>query len=185
MNLEECEGYKTLMKAVKNDCAKGENCFNIEGCDKQAHRHENGHCYATIKCFHQFCNKFKWVLERVKHYSEKTGVPAVEILNSWEKRRDYWYMNYYQDSRQPLIQGDKVRVFDTIKEFEDSIQDKGFRCPKSKHVSKMATRCTSGKCDWTAGGLFGTMGKGVTVFIKENLALAEIFMPVAWEKKNG
>ena len=130
--LVDCEGYKKLSKSVKYDCDKVEKCFNPNGCDKE-----------TIKCFHHYCDKFKWILERVKHYAEKTGLTEIEILNSWEKRRDYWYMNYYQDANQPKIKGDVVKIFNTKKELQESLNGKGFRCPNCKGISKNPYECNS------------------------------------------
>ena len=182
--IENCEGYKKLMEAVKRDCKEGNDCFSLDGCKQKS----------GIKCFHRYCDTFKWVLERVKHYSEKTGIPETEILDAWEKQRGYWYMNYYQDANQPLIKSDNVKVFETKEELQKSINGKGFRCPQCKGISKNPYECDSkvivkdikdGKkreCNWKSYGLFGTLGKGITVFVKENIRMEEIFMPVAWEQ---
>lgn len=183
-DIKDCDGYKKLLEDVKRDCAEGEGCFNPDGCDKQAYRSEKGHCYMNTKCFHQYCDKFRWIMDRVKHYSEQLGIPESDILDSWEKDRDYWYMNYYQDSRQPLITSvGNVRIFNTREEFQTSLQEKGFRCPRCNHVSMKHNECDSDECDWKAYGLLGTLGKGVTVIIKETLEMTEIFMPVAWAEK--
>ncbi len=179
------KGYKSLLKSIKKDCDDGEGCFNPNGCDKQRYRYERGHCYANTKCMHSYCDKFKWVLDRVKHYAEKTGLTEEEILNSWEERRTYWVQNYYQESNQPLIQGDNVRVFDTREDIQKSLKGRGFRCPKCNHVSNTSQECGYDKCNWNSYGLLGTMGKGVSVFIKETFALVEIFMPIAWESKEN
>ena len=82
------KGYESLMKKVKKDCIGGSNCFNPNGCDKN----EN-------KCFHRYCDKFKWIIDRAKHYAEKTGLNWEEILDKWEESCDYWYMNYYQEAK--------------------------------------------------------------------------------------
>jgi hypothetical protein len=37
-------------------------------------------------------------------------------------------------------------------------------------------------CDWKVYGLFGHLGKGIFVFVKEKVAGKNIFMPVAWEQ---
>ena len=193
MNIES-KGYKKLIESVKSNCLTGQNCFNANGCDKQQYRYEGGHCYKNIKCFHAYCNKFKWIIDRANHYAEKTGLTAEEILDAWEDRRNYWYMNYYQESNQPEIKGTNVKIFDTKKEFIDSLKGQGFRCPCCNGISSNCYNCDSGiklqlinskkkkeTCNWSAGGLFSTMGKGVHVFIKETMDMAEIFMPIAWE----
>jgi hypothetical protein len=38
-------------------------------------------------------------------------------------------------------------------------------------------------CDWKVYGLFGHMGKGVSVYGKEKLRSDKLFMPVAWEPR--
>ncbi len=196
-------GYEKLKAAVVNDCNKGEGCFNPEGCNHEFHRYVPADgidskyvntgcktvCKHVSKCSHKYCDKFKWVIDRAKHYGEKLGLNWEDILNSWEERRDYWYMNYYQDSNQPEIKGDKVRVFDSAKQLQDSVGKKGFRCPSCGGVSKSPYKCDSGlekskgkKCDWNVGGLFGDLGKGIFVYCMEQLAGETIFMPIAWEE---
>lgn len=157
MNIEQSEGYKTLVAAVERD-------------ERESPR------------FHNYKAKLDWVLARAAHYSEKTGMPADEILNTWEKQRSYWYMNFYQDSKQPEIKGDRVRVFDTVDELHSSIGTAGFRCPSCSAVSKSPYECSVKPCDWKVYGLFGHMGKGVFVFVKEKVSGENLFMPVAWEE---
>jgi hypothetical protein len=130
-------------------------------------------------------------LERANHYAEKTGLNASNILDTWEQYRSYWYMNYYQECNQPKIEIESVKVFDTIDELTVSFRGEGFRCPACGGVSSSPYKCTSGEemskgkiCDWNVGGLFGDMGKGVYVFVKENLFGETIFMPLAWEEQS-
>jgi hypothetical protein len=101
-------------------------------------------------------------------------------------------MNYYQECNQPEIKGEAIKVFDTVEDLIISFEDKGFRCPHCGGISKDAYTCDSGKvmsngkpCDWKVYGLFGDMGKGVYIFIKEKLRGQTIFMPVAWEQKEA
>lgn len=165
----DCKGYRKLLEAVEKDMAKeqGDRC----------------------------AKKLDWVVERAKHYAEKTGLKAEDLFDAWESKRDYWYMNYYQDANQPLIEAASVRVFDTVDEFLASIGKSGFRCPNCKGVSKNPYACDSGVklklintagpevCNWKVYGLFGHMGKGIYVFVKEKLDGNQIFMPIAWEEK--
>lgn len=44
---------------------------------------------------------FQWVISRAKHYAYTAGEPIENILNAWEEQRNYWWMNYYQNCRQP------------------------------------------------------------------------------------
>jgi len=64
-----------------------------------------------------YCRHFRWALDRAAHYAEKLGTTVEAVMEAWETDRSYWYMNYYQDSNQPLIEGDDVRVFDTPEDF--------------------------------------------------------------------
>ena len=167
-------GYAKLATAVMRDCEQEEKCFNPDGCSKGAG--------VKSKCFHRYCDKFKWILDRVQHYAEKTGIPANEILDALESSRDYWYMNYYQESRQPKIgEAKDIKIFDDANQFRALAKDSGFRCPKCGHISKHPVQCDSGKCDWKAYGLFGTLGKGLTVVLKQPFSITEIFMPVEME----
>lgn len=184
MMIEECEGYKKLNASVEEDCQSDE---------KYGRPH-----------FHDYRAKLAWVLERAKHYAEKTGLEAADILDAWEKKRDYWYMNFYQDAEQPLIEGDSVRVFETTADMLTAIGTPAFRCPACDGVSKSPYICDSGKrlmetkgrgkkakqvegkvCDWKVYGLFGDLGKGVYVFVKAEMRGERIFKPVAWESSTA
>lgn len=178
-------GYEKLRAAVERDCNDEGHCgcFNPNGCNVM-HQRKNGKY-----CPNAYCDKFKWVIDRAKHYSEKLGLNWKDILNSWENQRDYWYMNYYQEAHQPKIEGNNVRVFETVDEMLASIVEMKFRCPACGGISTDPYACNSGLeikkgkiCDWKAYGLFGTLGKGVTVYCKDKLRSETIFMPVAWEE---
>lgn len=106
-------GYKSLKAAVLRNCVQGQNCFNTGGCNHEYYRVvpqtdaalvAMGMTHATLcvsKCFHRYCNKFKWIIDRAQHYSVHTGRSIVDILNEWELNRTYSYLNYYQDSKFP------------------------------------------------------------------------------------
>lgn len=169
-DVQACEGYKKLKAAVEEDC---------HGDEKHGRAH-----------FHDYRAKLAWALERAQHYAEKTGLEAADILDAWEKGRTYWYMNYYQDCHQPKIEGESVRVFDTLVDMRKSIGTAGFRCPACDGVSKDPYACDSGKemekgkvCDWKVYGLFGDLGKGVYVFVKTEMRGQRVFKPIAWEQQ--
>jgi len=158
MNITECDGYKNLLAAVEKD-------------EQQS------------PGFHDYKGKLDWVIGRANHYAEKTGLLAIDILNAWEERRDYWYMNYYQDCNQPEIKGENVRVFDTVDDLKSAIGKMEFRCPSCGGISTKPYKCNaSDECDWCSYGLLGTLGKGAHVFVKSELRGQECFMPVAWEQ---
>lgn len=175
MKIEESDGYKKLHDAIMKDERSGRTVDE------------------RMRTLH-------FAIDRAKHYEEKIGISASEMLTAWESRRNYWYMNYYQDANQPKIQGDSVRVFDTVDDLLASIGKEGFRCPHCKGVSKSPYQCDSGMklplinshgkpevCNWKVFGLFGSLGKGVYVFVKEKVSGENMFMPVAWEmaESNG
>lgn len=173
------KGYDKLIKNVERDCIENGDCFNPNGCDKEDQR----------KCFHRYCTKFKWIIDRAKHYAEKTGSDWNDILDAWESNRSNWYMNYYQESNQPQIKTDDVRIFETTDEMLKSI-GKQFRCPACKGITTDPFTCNSGKkiqsgkvCDWKAYRLFGTIDKGVFIYCKDILQGDTIFIPLTWESE--
>lgn len=177
-------GYEKLRAAVERDCNDRDacGCFNPDGCNVENRRKDGK------SCCHAYCDKFKWAVDRAKHYGEKLGLNWEDILTSWESKRSYWYMNYYWESNQPEIGSDRVRVFETVGEMLQSIGDKGFRCPMCGEVSTNPYVCNSGTklkdgkiCDWKVHGLFGDLGKGVFVYCKDRLQGESIFMPISWE----
>jgi hypothetical protein len=159
VNIETCEGYKTLRAAVERDIELKYRSREVE----EEH--------------------FSWVIARAEHYAEKTGLEAGSILDAWEKDRDYWHINYYQVGKQPEIKGNNVRVFETLDDFRNSLNGKGFRCPACGGISGKPTECN--KCGWKAYGLLRTLGKGVHIYIKAELRGYEIFMPVEWEEEHN
>lgn len=156
------QGYRSLLAAVERDEERS-------------------------KGFHDYRGKLAWAVERARHYAERTGLSATEILDAWERDRNYWYMNYYQESNQPEIGAGRVRVFDTIGEFLESIGERAFRCPSCGGVSSDPYTCNADpdSCDWKAYGFLRTLGKGACVYVKEKLRGEEIFMPIAWEGGGG
>lgn len=167
--IEECEGYKKLFSAINDDKNSGR---DVE---------------ERMRILH-------WAVDRAKHYSEVLGMSASDVLTGWEAKRDYWYMNYYQESKQPKLDASFVRVFETTEKLIESLQKKGFRCPNCSGKTLTPYKCDSGlelvlinsngkkqKCNWSAYGLFGTLGKGVYVYVKEHARGEYIFKPLAWE----
>ena len=175
-------GYDSLLKGVKEDCEKGQNCFNETGCNKT----ENS------KCFHKYCNTFKWAIDRAKHYSEKTGLDWKDILKGWEQQRGYWYMNFYQEANLPEIKAENVIVVESKEDYLKKFPAKKFICPYCKGISTDPNECNSGIavellngkkktkeiCNWKSYGLFGTMGGGIHIFLKDSCKIIEIFKPI-------
>ncbi|WP_310619652.1 hypothetical protein [Flexibacterium corallicola] len=165
-SITECDGYRSLRASVDHDLDRNFRSHNYEG-------------------------KFQWVIDRAKHYADALDMEPADILDAWETSRDYWYMNYYQECNQPKIEADSVRVFETIEELKASIGPPRFRCPSCEGVSSSAYTCDSGikrdgkPCNWKVYGLFGALGKGTFVYVKEKLSGQTIFMPVAWESTSA
>ena len=166
MNIQECEGYKKLLADVEKDIA--------------------GHARSYEDCH----EKLDWIVGRAEHYAEKLNLDACDILNAWEKGRNYWYMNYYQECEQPTITAERVRVFETSEDLRQAVGTLGFRCPMCGGISRSPYECDSGldmapgkKCDWKSWGLFKDLGKGIYIYVKEKLQGQVIFMPIAWEKE--
>lgn len=136
----------------------------------------------------------KDIIDICTHYAEFLKLNPVDVFMALETDRNYWYANYYQWSKFPKLDDD-VFVYDTQMEMLGDVKPhKGFRCPACEGISKSHTACDSdvkkdGKaCDWKSYGLFGTMGKGVRLLIKENWikhpVVHSIFKPIAFEEAN-
>lgn len=113
IELKKCKGYQTLSQAVEKDITR--NPKNAE-----------------------YAEKLNWVIDRVLYYAEKLNLSASELLDKWEEKRDYWYMNYYQDCNMPKIEEGKVFVFDTVDDFLKSIPFLTSVIQVSKKITKFA-----------------------------------------------
>ena len=181
--MKENRGLESLIEATavgqrEHSDFRGRWCeYFTEDCITKMRDYGKSGNLCEHKC--EYCDKFKWTVDRAKHYAEKTGMPYTDILKGWETDRDYWYLNYYQDCNQPEIKEGKVFVFETMEEYHSSLNGKGFRCPKCGAATKSPFEC---ECNWKSYGFIRL--NLVTVFVKENMAMANIFMPVAWEKQD-
>lgn len=84
-------GYRSLKKAYIKDVV-----------DAAKHKH-------PMRKKQEFLKLFGWVIARAKHYSVRTGATFESVLEHMEKGRDYWWLNYYQGSRQPKLPSGKPR----------------------------------------------------------------------------
>lgn len=90
-------GYKSLKAAYIRDVSEAANTLARGG--------------RPMRSKETFLKLFQWVIGRAQHYAARTGKPIEEILNDWESRRDYWWLNYYQPSceRPPKLSSGKPR----------------------------------------------------------------------------
>ncbi|HEX2868663.1 MAG TPA: VVA0879 family protein [Ignavibacteriales bacterium] len=155
-----------LKEAVMKDCK----CFNPEGCDKEK------------KCFHAYCDKYKWIMDRAKQYADFTGKTVEEVITVWESKRNYWYMNYYQECNQPDLskhpEGINVLKYEDwkaqlIERFGENGKNWKFVCPSCGNVQSLQDFLDQGikdgnpyyncigrhvkgiGCNYTLGGLIG------------------------------
>lgn len=164
------KGYSTLDRGCKE---YGETCkqYLIDYA-------ENGK-KCSNKC--EYCQKFKWAIDRAKHYGEKLEIPWKEVMRSWDEDMNYWYMNYYQECNQPKIESNNVFVFESVEEMREKIGTE-FICPCCKGVSTNPYECNSGVkikgnkiCDWKSYGLF-QFGLAF-IYCKKERKSTKCFMP--------
>lgn len=164
------KSYEKLLNAVVNDLAEDNECRSkgistlgrgcsefSEQCKQNLIEYAENQTECSHKC--EYCSKFKWVIDRAKHYGEKLGIPWKEVMQSWDEDMNYWYMNYYQECNQPKIEADNVFVFESVEEMRKKV-GKEFICPCCKGISTDPYECDSGikvkgkTCDWKSYGLF-------------------------------
>lgn len=138
------------------------------------------------KC--EYCDKYKWTIDRAIHYGEKLGIPWNEILESWEEDRKYWFLNYYQEANQPKIDSDDVFVFESAEEMNKKVGTE-FICPCCKGISTNPYECNTGKqvtkgkkCNWKAYGFL--QSNLAFLYCKKERKGTKCFMPKALQR-NG
>ena len=165
-------GMPSLLESVMWDIAKDKGC---EGCEL----HKDG-CVrrwgmdTSKHPFHEYCDKFAWIVKRAEYYAEKTGQTAEDVLKGWEANRRYWYMNYYQECNQPDL-GDNCRVYEDAQDCADAIRGQRFECPHCKKMVDDPQECK--ECGWKSYGLFSSRYK---VYLKKEGAVIPIFRPGNW-----
>ncbi|PIC66750.1 hypothetical protein CSV71_08020 [Sporosarcina sp. P21c] len=62
-----------------------------------------------------------------------------------------------------------------------------FRCPACDRISTNTDECNSREereddkiCDWKVYGLFGDLGEGTYVYVKDQLKGGRMVMPISW-----
>lgn len=188
------EPYRKLLDDVINNLREKKDfpsreCENYtENCDTLLKDYADG---KVVNCGHncEYCDKFIWVIDRARHYSEKLGIPIGEIIQSWEEDRRYWYMNYYQDCNQPLIEANNVFIFENLEEMRQKC-GKEFICPCCKGISTNPYECNSGKmvgkkkkCDWKSYGFL--QFDLAFIYVKSERKGEKMFMPKALKESEA
>jgi hypothetical protein len=103
---------------------------------------------------------------RLENYHQITGIPKNIILIAFEKARNVNTVNFYQESKFPLLEN--VHVFDTLEDYKKAFPSGKYICPKCEKESTDPYECSQEKCDWNVYGMFGDLGKGIKVIVKDN-----------------
>ncbi|MBP94186.1 MAG: hypothetical protein CMC55_08730 [Flavobacteriaceae bacterium] len=81
------EGYKSLKNTM------------IQAIQDNSRLIQRGHRPMRSKDY--FHKHFKWIITRAVSYAIFYRQPLEFILNDWESKRTYCWLNYYQECRQP------------------------------------------------------------------------------------
>lgn len=124
-------------------------------------------------------NRYRFAIGAARQYAAACGTTYEEVLASWETRRDYWWVNFYQECKIPSLNTGKPHKVVMLKDwqaegerlFGKDPKDWRFVCPacggvqtgrqfeESGQEPDFAYRnCISryvgtGKCKYTTGGL--------------------------------
>jgi hypothetical protein len=132
-------------------------------------------------------NVVTFICDRVPQYAKVMGKSELETLELFAKSRNCNYTNYFQNANFPDLL--EVFVFDTIEDLKARFPSKQYQCPCCGGISTDYQECNSGKivdkkgkeiCNWKVYGLFGDMGKGIKVIVKN--MFTDIPKPVAMFK---
>lgn len=85
------EGYRSLKAAYIKD---------VQNSKKQKY---------PMRDKEEFLKHFNWVINRAKHYAVKKNISIIVVLNEWESKRKYWWLNYYKNCNQPKIHTNKLK----------------------------------------------------------------------------
>lgn len=159
-------GYMRLLLDVHSDCSKGMDCFNPNGCDKKK------------RCFHSYCDTFKFALNTIDSYSKKLGTDSENMINSLEHNRNCWYLDYY--TKENFINAEELIVFNDVYDYFRTVGTPKYRCPKCGEETNNPKRCF--KCNCRAKDKNIRYHGTVTLAFKDTLRIEKIFIPVDWIK---
>lgn len=124
--------------------------------------------------------KAKFIASILPEYSKMYSKNYVETLEIIAEARNVNYTNWFQNGNIPQVKD--VLVYKNVEDFKAKHPEGKFICPKCEGESTNAYTCDCKGCDWKVYGLFGDLGKGVNIFlsdnIKENPVPQNIFKPI-------
>jgi hypothetical protein len=130
-----------------------------------------------------------FITKTLCEYSRILGESEPDILNAIESKRDYSAINYYQEANFPSLEN--VVLFDDINAFKKRYPSGKYRCPSCGGESTNPYECNAAQpiekepCNWKSYGLFGTLGKGIRVALKNEFLshpkIDELFSPIEAE----
>ena len=125
--------------------------------------------------------KLQWILDRASAYASACNCTRDDVLKAWETKRNYWWINFYQDCNQPdpaRMKGTPIVLYaNWLKEgtrlYGPDMLDWRLKCPACGHVQTLrefrdagveeerAFTCCASRfgfggrpdCKWTTGGL--------------------------------
>lgn len=121
-----------------------------------------------------------FISKRIPKYALIMDKTNLETLTTYAKARSCNYTNWFQNCYLPDLNG--VIVLDTVEDFKQKFPSGKFVCPCCNGVSTDYQECNSGKivkgtkkrsgkvCDWKVFGLFGDLGKGIRVIVKDRFS---------------
>lgn len=133
-----------------------------------------------------FRKPLAFALRKCREYSKFLDLKPIEVLERMEEQRNYWFVNYYQESNFPKLDDKNIVVIKNIEEFKQRFPSHKYRCPACGSITTDCYECNSGKkmtgtkkvCDWKSYGLFTS---GFKVVCKEPFAVENIFRPIELE----
>lgn len=89
--LAQSPGYKSLKAAYIRDV------------------HEAGQSKRPMRKKAEFLKLFRRVIGMAQHYAVRTGKPVEQVINEWEEKRDYWWLNFYSEHHLSKLASGKPR----------------------------------------------------------------------------
>ena len=117
----------------------------------------------------------EFINERIPQYAMLYSMTDGEALTLLASKRNVNYTNWFQNANIPDLS--EVIVFETVDDFKNKFPSGKYICCCCGGETTDYQVCNSGKaidkkgtvCDWKVYGLFGDMGKGIMVLVKDRV----------------